>query len=189
MKTVAIIVAGLFLLASCAAQKVTPTTVHLRASKSDPEHDETVSLEGVYYFYPNRSAPHEIVYLPKDGGVIGLTCLDSACSQMSAKSHGSKAYPEGSFQIVKTDGPDVMMIRDFQGANVVGFASRNHGGEWKVFPDLEQAQEFEHQGDTATKVVKTAGDVVLGVLMVGLLVAVVGAAALLNARAHPVYTK
>ena len=185
MKRMAILIAGCFLFASCASQKVTPTTVHLESSKTDPEHDEIVSEEGVTDFYPNRTTPHDIVYIWKDGGTTGLTCLNVSCSQMLLKSHGSALYPDGSFQLVKTDDPNVMMVRDVEGAKVLGYLAKNHGGEWKELPDLEQAQAFEHHGDTARKV----GKVVVGVLVVGLLVAVVGAAAAADANANKVTTK
>jgi hypothetical protein len=185
LKTLAIIIAGCFLLTSCASQKVTPATVHLESSSSDPEHDEIVSEDGVADFYPNRFTPHDIVYIAKNGGTTGLTCLNAGCSQMLLKSHGSDVYPDGSFQLVKTDDPNVMMIRDVEGTRVLGFAAKNHGGEWKVLPDLEQAQAFEHRGDTA----RTVGKIVVGVLVVGLLIAVVGAAAAADAKANTVTTK
>ena len=181
----AVIFAGCFLLASCAAQKVTPTTVHLESSKSDPEHDEIVSEEGVADFYPNRAAPHEIVYIGKSGGTTGLTCMNASCSQMLLQSHGSGVYPDGSFQLIKTDDPNVMMIRDVEGSKVLGYIAKNHGGEWKELPDLEQAQAFEHHGDTA----RTVGKVVVGVLLVGLLVAAVGAVAAADANANSTTTK
>jgi hypothetical protein len=185
LKTVAILLAGCFLLTACATQKVTPTTVHLESSKSEPEHDEIVTDEGVSDFYPNRTAPHEMVFIGKNGGTTGLTCLNSSCSQMLLKSNGSGLYPDGSYQLIKTDDPNVMMIRDVEGAKVLGYVAKNHGGEWKELPDLAQAQAYEHHGDTA----RTVGKVVVGVLLVGLLVAVVGAAAAADANVNKVTTK
>ena len=183
-KFVALAVAICVGLASC-AQTAQPVAVHMEANRYQPEHDEVVSQEASVDYYPNRESPHEVVFHKTSGGMIDATCMDSGCHQLQLKITGSKAIPDGGYQFLQTDDPHIMMVRDFEGIRTLGyFAKNNGGGGLKFFPDLQQAQVYEHKGDTA----RTAGKVVVGVLLVAALVALVGAAAAADANANRVTT-
>lgn len=145
--------------------------MHHQATKLDPEHDELVTSGGIFHFYPNRTSPHEIVFAPKGGGIVGLTCLSKDCSQMVAESHGNPNYPQGSYQIFKTEDPKVLVIRNSTGDQTIGYGALNAADEWKVFPDLQEANAYVHEGETAREVANTAGQV----LLITLLIAIVSA--------------
>jgi hypothetical protein len=184
-KRIAITLAGVLLLTSCAAQSIQPTTVHMDASQTELEHDETVSAEGVTDYYPNKSAPHETLRKGENGSLTDTTCMNANCSTALVKLRGSAALPDGSYLFLKTDDPNIVRMQDAQGDRPIGYAARNHGGAWSILPDLQQAQAYEHKGDTA----RTVGKVLLLVLVVGLAVAVVGAAAAANVNANTVTTR
>ena len=184
-KRIAITLVGVLLLTSCAAQSVQPTTVHMEASQNQLEHDETVSAEGVTDYYPNKASPNETLFTAQNGSLTDTTCTNANCSTALVKVRGSAAFPDGSYLFLKTDDPNIVRVQDAQGDRPIGYAARNHGGAWSIQPDLQQAQAYEHKGDTA----RTVGKVLLAVLIVGLAVAVVGAAAAADARANTVTTR
>ena len=64
------------------------------------------------------------------------------------------------------------------------FAKNNGGGGLKFFADLQEAQSYEHEGDTA----RTVGKVAVGVLLVAALVALAAGAAASEANANRVTT-
>jgi hypothetical protein len=112
--------------------------------------------------------------------------MDANCHQLSLKISGSKAIPDGAYQFLQTDDPQIIMVRDSNGERTLGyFVQNNGGGGLKYFSDLDQAQAYEHEGDTA----RTAGKVVVGVLLVAALVALVGVAAAADANANKVTTQ
>jgi len=173
-----------FLFASC-AQTAQPVVVHMQASAYQDEHDEVVSSDATADYYPNRQTPHEVVFHKASGGIIDATCMDTGCNQLQLKIIGSKAIPDGGYQFLKTDDPHILMVRDYEGARTLGYFARNNGGGGlKFFPDLQQAQSFEHQGDTA----RTAGKVAVGVLLVAALMALAAGAAAADANANRVTT-
>jgi hypothetical protein len=132
-------------------------------------------------FYPNKTAPSEVIYRSKNGGILDATCINGNCSDLLIKISGSSKYPNGTtFQLLKTDDPNILMIRDADGTKVVGYVTRDHGGTWKLLPDLEQAQAYEHQGDTA----RAVGKVALGALLVAALVVAIAGAGAAEARAN-----
>lgn len=181
MREIAILVSIALLLTSCSAQSVTPTTVHVEASSNQLEHDETITSEGTTDFYPSKASPHEMIFTGQNGSTSDATCLNSDCSNLLLKVKGSAIYPDGALQVLKTDDPNIFMVKDgYEGTTILGYAAKDHGGTWKYLPDLQQAQTYEHHGDTA----RTIGKVVLVVLLVGLFVAVLGAAAVADAQTN-----
>jgi len=184
MKRLAEALAVCLLLASC-AQVAKPAVVHIATTVSDPEHDEAVYPNGnVTDFYPNRTSPREVFFHKANGGEIDAACLNSNCSNMYLKISGSKVVPDGSYQLLQTDDPKVVMVREDKGGRTLGYLAKNTGG-MRFFSDLQQAQAYEHQGDTA----RTVGKVVVGTLLIGALVVLVGAAAVADARANTVTTR
>lgn len=183
-RSIALALAVAFL-SSCSAQKIRPATVHIETNANETEHDETVSSEGTTDFYPNKSSPRETVFKGTNGSLLDATCSNANCSDMVIRVRHSPVYPDGTFQLLKTDDPNVLMLKDVEGASVLGYAAKDHGGTWKLLPDLQQAREYEHKGDTA----RTVGKVALGVLLVGVLVAAVAAGAAAEANADTVTTR
>ncbi|HYL58780.1 MAG TPA: hypothetical protein VEU51_07905 [Candidatus Acidoferrales bacterium] len=172
MRQIAIALSIVLLLTSCAAQSIHPTTVHVDATKNELEHDQTITSEGTIDFYPSSASPHEIIFTGQNGSTSDAICMDSACSNLLVRVKNS-AFPDGSLRLLQTDDPNIFMVKDAEGATILGYVAKDHGGTWKLLPDLEQAQTYEHHGDTA----RTVGKVLLGVLVVGVIVAVQGAAA------------
>jgi hypothetical protein len=174
------------LLVSACAQTSQPLAVHMQASNLQAEHDEVVSSDAVADYYPNRETPHEIVFHRASGGMIDADCMDAGCQQIALKITGSKAIPDGGYQFLKTSDPHIIMVRDYTGTETLGyFVQNNGGGAFQMFRDLQQAQAYEHQGDAG----RTAGKVVVGVLLVAALVALVGVAAAADANANRVTTR
>jgi hypothetical protein len=170
--------------ASC-AQAVRPTKVHIETTQSDLEHDEIVSANGVADFYPDQSNPHEMVMHPNDGSVIRATCIDAKCSTLLVTSQTAGSNSKSiSFELVQTDDPNILMVRDESGDRTLGYFANNRG-TWKFLPDLAQAQAHEHKGDT----LRTVGKVALGALLVSALVIVAVGAAEADARANTVTTR
>jgi hypothetical protein len=95
-------------------------------------------------------------------------------SAVVAQNHGSKVIPDGAYQFIGTDDPHIIVVRDYQGVQTLGFLTQNNGGGApKYFPDLQEAQSFEHQGDRAC----TTSKVAVEALIVTAILALVGAAA------------
>jgi hypothetical protein len=173
-----------FLIASC-AQTAQPVTVHMQANEYQEEHDEVVTPDATADYYPNRQSPHEVVFHKASGGMIDATCMDTECHQVQLKITGSKALPDGGYQFLQTDDPHILMVRDYEGTRTLGyFAKNNGGGGLKFFADLQEAQSYEHEGDTA----RTVGKVAVGVLLVAALVALAAGAAASEANANRVTT-
>jgi hypothetical protein len=189
MKSLAIALAVCFLITSC-AQSAQPITTHVDANSFLPEHDETISANGtVADYYPNRASPHEVIFQKPNGAMLDASCMDTICHQMTLKISGSKKIPNGNYQFLQTDDAHIIVVRNGEGTSTLGYLAKNNGGgQMKFFPDLQEAQAFEHEGDAA----RTAGKVVVGALLVTALAAlVVGAAAAqasANARANRVTT-
>ncbi len=113
--------------------------------------------------------------------MLDADCSDATCHQMNLKITGSKAIPDGSYQFLQTDDPNISIVRYGDGINTLGYLTRNiGGGQSKLLPNLQQAQAFEHEGDAA----RTAGKVVVGALLVTALAALVVAAAAAQANAN-----
>ena len=157
----------------------------MQASASQEEHDEVVSQDATADYYPNRQTPHEVVFRKNSGGLIDATCMDATCHQLQLKIIGSKTLPDGGYQFLQTDDPHILMVRDYDGERTLGyFAQNNGGGGLQFFPDLQQAQSYEHKGDAA----RTAGKIAVGVLLVAALVALAAGAAAADANANRVTT-
>jgi hypothetical protein len=166
---------------------------------AESEHDEIVYPSGdVIDVYPDHVTPHEVTVRKANGGRIDAICLGGNCKNVRLQISGSKVLPDGSYQLLQTDDPKLMMVRDSEGDSTLGYLVTNAGGAQfftdqedaraggaQFFPDLHQAQAYEHKGDTA----RTVGKVVLGVLLVGALVVLVGAAAAADAQANSVTTR
>ena len=174
-----------FLFTSC-AQTSQPVAVHMQANAYQEEHDEVVSPDATADYYPNRQNPHEVVFHKASGGMIDATCMDTECHQLQLKIIGSKALPDGGYQFLQTDDPHILMVRDYEGSQTLGYFAKNNGGSGglKFFPDLQQAQSYEHEGDAA----RTAGKIAVGVILVAALVALAAGAAAADANANRVTT-
>jgi hypothetical protein len=187
-----------FLISSC-AEAAKPATVHLGMRGGESEHDEVVYPSGdVIDVYPDHVVPHEVIVRKANGGKIDAICLGENCKNVRLQISGSKILADGSYQLLQTDDPKLMMVRDGEGTSILGYLVTNTGGAQfftdqegagsggaEFFPDLQQAQAYEHKGDTA----RTVGKVVVGVLLVGALVVLVGAAAAADAQANTVTTR
>ncbi len=190
MNRLAYTIAICFLLTSC-AQSAQPLTVHMRATEDRQEFDETVSPDGsVMDSYPNRASAREILFRPASGGTLDASCMESGCGQMLLRISGSKVIPDGAYQFLQTDDPRVVMVRDGQGTRTLGyFVQNNGGGTFKLFADLAQAEEFEHQGDAARTAGSVAGKVAVGALLVTAVAALVVGAAAVDAEANSTTTR
>jgi hypothetical protein len=196
MKGLALVTSICFLLTVC-AQAAKPATVHVEMVSGESEHDEAVYPSGdVIDIYPDHATPHEIIVRKANGGRIDAICLNSACSNIRLNISGSKILADGSYRLFQTDDPKLMMVRDGEGSQILGYLASNNGsaqfltaqgepGGAKYFADLQQAQAFEHKGDTA----RTVGKVVVGALLVTALVVLVGASAAAAARSDTVTTR
>jgi len=187
-----------FLVSSC-AEVAKPATVHVEMSGAESEHDEIVYPSGdVIDVYPDHVTPHEVIVRKANGGKIDAICLGQNCKNVQLQISGSKVLSDGTYQLLQTDDPKLTMVRDSEGTSTLGYLVTNAGsaqflagqedarsGDAHFFPDLQQAQKYEHKGDTA----RTVGKVVVGALLVGALVVLVGAAAAADARANTVTTR
>jgi len=185
MKHLASALAVCFLVTSC-AQAVQPVAVYIPMVNGESEHDEVVLPTGdVEDIYPNKATPHETIFHKANGGKIDAICLNEKCSDVHLQISESKVFPDGAYQLLQTDDPMLIMVRDVEGTRTLGYLAKNHGGGSQFFPDLQQAQAYEHKGDTA----RTIGKVVGGTLLVAALVVLAGAAAAADARANTVTTR
>ena len=183
-RTIAVVLSICLSASSCGTQQVQATTVHVQATSLNAEHDEVISANGVAYYYPNRTNPRELVFRGQNGGLLGATCIDQGCSGLNLTISGSTKGLDGKYQLLKTDDPNLMMLRDSTGERIIGYLAQN-GSEAKFFPDLAQAQAFEHSGETTRQVVKVVGVA----LLITALVAAAGAVAVANAKANTVTTR
>lgn len=186
-----------FLVSSC-AEAATPATVHVEMIGGESEHDEVVYPSGdIIDVYPDHVTPHEVIVRKANGGKIVAVCLGDGCKNVRLQISGSQLLSDGSYQLLQTDDPKLMMVRAGEGTSILGYLVTNTGGAQfftdqdarsggaQFFATLQQAQAYEHKGDTA----RTVGKVVLGVLLVGALVVLVGAAAAADAQADTVTTR
>jgi hypothetical protein len=172
------------LMTSC-AEAAKPAAVHIPMANGDSEHDEVVYPSGdVMDVYPDRVTPHEAIFHKSNGGKIDAICLSSDCSSMRLQISGSKAIPDGAYELLKTDDPQLVMVRDGEGTRALGYIAKNHGNS-QFFPDLQQAEAYEHKGDTA----RAVGKIVGGTLLVAAIIVLAGAAAAADARANTVTTR
>jgi hypothetical protein len=159
------------LLSSCTATQPQGVTTHLEASKTEREHDETVAPAVVTDFYPSKADPQDIIYRFSSGASIDATCEpSSSCNSGVVKFQGPTQVPEGTYHLARSDDPKIGVLRDSENVKVVGFIAYNHDGTVRFFPNLTDAQAFEHQGDGA----RTAGKILVGALLVTAIVGVVG---------------
>ncbi len=173
----ALVICGL--IASC-SQSVDPVAVHMRANVYEPEHDEVVAENAVTDYYPNRQSPREVVYHHLSGGTIDVECGDDECTQGSFKIIDSKLMPDGAYEFIVTSDPHIYMVRDAEGARILGYLAKNdRTGQMLYVSDLKQAQTVDHQGDAS----RTAGKIALGALLVAALAALVVVAAAADAPA------
>jgi hypothetical protein len=198
MRYFAVAFALCFWISSC-AEAAKPATVHLEMSAGESEHDEMAYPSGdLIDIYPDHVTPHEVIVRKANGGKIDAICLGENCKNVRLQISGSKILSDGSYQLLQTDDPKLMMVRDSEGDSTLGYLVTNAGGAQfftdqedarsggaQFFPDLQHAQAYEHKGDTA----RTVGKVVVGVLLVGALVVLVGAAAAADAQANTVTTR
>jgi hypothetical protein len=190
MKRFSYALAICFLFTSC-AQSAQPLTVHMQATANHQECDETVSPDGsIMDFYPNRASAHEVLFHAATGSTLDASCMESGCRQMLLRISGSKLIPDGAYQFLQTiDDPHVIIVRDGEGARTLGyFVQNNGGGAFKLFPNLQEAEAFEHQGDAARTAGKVAGEVVVGTLLVAAIGALVVGAAAVDAQANSTTT-
>jgi hypothetical protein len=173
------------LLVTSCSQLPQPVTVHIEANSYQEEHDEVVSQDSITEYYPSRQELREIVIYNLSGGILDAICLDACCQQMALKVMGSKIMPDGGYQFIRTDDPHVVMVRDYQGVQTLGYLAQNNGGRGlKYLADLQQAQSFEHHGDTVRATDKVGTDT----LLVAAMVALVGVAALAGDNADSATT-
>jgi hypothetical protein len=197
MRYFAVALALCFWISSC-AEAAKPATVHLEMNAGESEHDEMVYPTGdVIDIYPDHVTPHEVIVRKSNGGKIDAICLGGNCKSVRLQIRGSKILSDGSYQLLQTDDPKLMMVRDGEGELTLGYLVTTGSGQFftdqesagaggaQFFPDLQRAQAYEHKGDTA----RTVGKVVVGVLLVGALVVLVGAAAAADAQANTVTTR
>jgi hypothetical protein len=181
MKSIARAMAICVVFSSCATTEK-PVTVHILPTSTVAEHDETVSPNGtISDFFPNATSPHEMV-ATRGSQLMDLSCIDANCKNVNFLIRGSSTVPDGNYQLLQTDDPKLIMLRDSTGDRTLGYLADNKG--MKFFPTLQQAQDYEHKGDAA----RTAGKIALGVLLVGALVAVAAAAAASEAQSNSVTT-
>ena len=179
------VILSVCLVVSSCAQAAKPAIVHIDMANGQSEHDEAVYPNGtIMDAYPNRVTPRVVIVHKSNGGMIIASCLNAPCSNMHLQITGSKVMADGTYQLLQTDDPKVMMVRDGEGTRTLGYIAKN-GGEYQFFPDLQQAQAYEHRGETA----KAVGKVVGGTLLVAALVVLAGAAAAADARANAVTTR
>jgi hypothetical protein len=184
MKVLACVLVVCFLVSSC-AQVAKPAAVHIPMTNGESEHDEVVYPNGdVIDVYPDKVTPHEVIAHKANGAKIDAICLSEKCSDMHLQISGSKVVPDGSYQMLQTDDPGLIMVRDGEGTRTLGYIAKNNGSS-QFFCDLQQAQDYEHKGDTA----RTVGKVVGGTLLVAAVVVLAGAAAAADARANTVTTR
>jgi hypothetical protein len=183
-KRLAFVFATCLAITSC-SQINEPVAVHMQANQYQNEHDEVVSTEAVIDYYPNRTTPQEVVVHRNTGGMIDATCKDAECSDISLKITGSKLIPDGSYEFLKTDDPNIIMVREGDGTRTLGYLAKNKGGGgFQFYSDLQEAQAYEHKGDAA----RTAGKIALGVLLAAAIVAVAAAAGAAAAHSDQVTT-
>ncbi|MGA9722903.1 MAG: hypothetical protein WBQ86_10630 [Candidatus Binatus sp.] len=155
-------------------------------TNGESEHDEVVYPSGdVADIYPDKATPHEVIFHKANGGKLDVICLNEKCSNMHLSISGSQVFADGAYELLQSDDPQLMMVRDGSGERTLGYLAKNHGGSSKFFPDLQEAQEYEHKGDTA----RTVGKVVGGTLLVAAIVVLAGAAAAADAQANTVTTR
>ena len=170
---VAFATAAMFMASSCAPSNQA-VTLHMAGTQSEPEHDEAESPDYVAEYYPNRTSPNEVVFRYKKGGMADITCINrdgNACTQFKVKIVGTPEIPEGTYQFVLSDDPKIMVLKNEDGTQTVGYLSSNWRGQGGYYKTLQEAQAHEHEGDAW----RTAGKVVLYTLLI---VAVVGVVAL-----------
>ena len=119
-----------------------------------------------------------------DGRTDHFTCLNSSCTEIVGTIRGSKSLPDGSYQIIQTDDPKISIVRDPEGTTTIGYLVDSGPTDSKFFKTLDEAQSYEHRGDS----LKLAGKIALGTLVVGALVVGAAAAAAADSRANTVTT-
>ncbi len=169
----AIATAATFLLSACTPSSQA-VSLHMAGTQREPEHDEVESPEYVAQYYPNRTSPNEVIFRYKKGGMADVTCINrdgNACTQFKVKVIGIPAMPEGIYQFVQSDDPKIVVVKNEEGTQTLGYLSSNWHGNGGYYKTLQEAQAHEHEGDAW----RTAGKVVLYTLLI---VAVVGLVAL-----------
>ena len=148
-------------------------SLHMAASQTEPEHDEVESSDYVAQYYPNRTSPNEVVFRYKQGGMADITCLNrdgNTCTQFKVKITGTPEMPEGTYQFVPSDDPKIVVVKNEDGGQTLGYLSSNWSGHGGYYNTLQEAQAHEHEGDAW----RTAGKVVLYTLAVVAVIGLVG---------------
>jgi hypothetical protein len=198
MKLLVGVLSVCFLVSSC-GEVAKPAAVHIEMSGAESEHDEVVYPSGdVVDIYPDHVTPHEVIVRKANGGKIDAICMAQNCKDVRLQISGSKILFDGTYQLLQTDDPKLMMVRDSEGTSILGYLVTNTSGAHfftdqedkqsggaQFFSNLQQAEAYEHRGDNA----RSVGKVVVGVLLVGALVVLVGAAAAADAQANTVTTR
>jgi hypothetical protein len=84
--------------------------------------------------------------------MIDATCLDADCSQLRLAITGSKLIPDRSYEFIKTDDANITMVRDGEGARILGYLAKNDGAV-----DFSSTRTFNRLRPTNTKAARTAG--------------------------------
>lgn len=171
-------------ISSCAtAQR--PVNTHIISTPAMAEHDETVSTNGTIDYYPNANDPAEIVLKGSQAGqFIDIKCLTPGCQTSRFKIVGSPFMADGDYLTVKTDDPNITMVRDIGGEQTLGYlATNDHSHAIKYVGNIKDANDFEHKGDT----LRMAGKVAVFSLLVGVIIvaAIYAGPALEHANSHP----
>jgi hypothetical protein len=172
---VAVATATAFLLSACSHASQT-VSLHMAGTQAEPEHDEVESPDYVAEYYPNRTSPSEVVFRYKKGGMADITCINrvgTACTQFKVKITGTPQIPEGTYQFVLSDDPKIMVVKNEDGTQTVGYLSSNWNGHSGYYKTLQEAEAHEHEGDAW----RTAGKVALYTLLIVAVVGIVAVAA------------
>src|ERR1700722_3320777 len=139
MRYLAVAFAFWFWISSC-AEAAKPATVHLEMSAGESEHDEMVYPSGdVIDIYPDHATPHEVIVRKANGGKIDAICLGENCKNVRLQMSGSQVLSDGCYQLLQTDDPKLMMVRDSEGDSTLGYLATNAGGA-QFFTGQEDAR-------------------------------------------------
>jgi hypothetical protein len=200
-KHLALVVAGCFLLASCAAQQQQSLTTHLEDAPGIPAHDEERNDNVTLQYFPNKTSPYRISSRFDEGGMLDAICDSpnhNPCTQWKFKATGfrqnhlpkgwSVALSEGTYTLTGSDDPNIAVLKDASSQQTVAYWVNNPNGKgtW-IVGSLAEAQAAESKGNGAKDAKHVAGEVAVTtgkvILYTALIVCVVGLVALLAAGA------
>jgi hypothetical protein len=158
--------------------------VSVPANEDKPSHQSVTFQNGTLELYPNVSAPTSVIFTEQGGAVIFANCSTEDCSSLALKIKGQSValpLPQGDYQLLQTSDPRLVQVNDGTGREQLGYLAKNDGdsdrkffpglpnGAYKVFPDEQAAEAYEHKGDDARLAGKIALYTLAGVLIVGLI--------------------